>query len=86
MDGTIGDPDDIFKILRAHLVARDIQQASEIVCVGDGAPWIWDHMKRLICELNIDASKVHFVLDFYHAVEHLSAVADGKHGWKKRKR
>lgn len=86
IDGTIGDPDEIFKILRAHLVARDVQHASEIVCVGDGALWIWDRMKSLIAELNIDVSKVSFVLDFYHAVEHLSAVADGKRGWKKHKR
>lgn len=86
MDGTIGNPDEIFKILRTHLIARNVEQASEIVCVGDGALWIWDRMKRLICELNIDASKVYFVLDFYHAVEHLSTVADGKRGWKTRKR
>lgn len=86
LDGTIGDPDEIFKILRSHLVARDIQHASEIVCVGDGALWIWDRMERLINELKIDSSKVHFVLDFYHAVEHLSSVADGKRGWNKRKR
>jgi len=86
LDGTIGGPDEIFKILRSHLVARDIKQASEIVCVGDGALWIWDRMKRLMDELKIDSSKVHFVLDFYHAVEHLSTVADGKRGWNKRKR
>ena len=86
LDGTIGDPDEIFKILRFHLVARNIQNASEIVCVGDGALWIWDRMKRLMDDLKIDASKVHFVLDFYHAVEHLSSVADGKRGWNKRKR
>ena len=86
LDGTIGDPDEIFKILRSHLVARDINQASEIVCVGDGALWIWDRMKQLINELEIDASKVHFILDFYHAVEHLSSVADGKRRWNKRKR
>ncbi len=86
LDGTIGDPDEIFKILRSHLVARDIQHASEIACVGDGALWIWDRMICLMDELKIDSSKVHFVLDFYHAVEHLSAIADGKRGWKKRKR
>jgi hypothetical protein len=86
IDGTIGTPDDIFELLRVHLVARDVQQASEIVCVGDGALWIWNRMEKLVDALEIDASKVDFVLDFYHAVEHLSAVADGKRGWNKRKR
>ena len=86
MDGTIGDPDETFKILRAHLVARDAHQASEIVCIGDGAHWIWQRMGHLIDELDIVAPKVTFVLDFYHVVEHLASVADGKRGWTKRKR
>ena len=86
LDGTINDPDSIFRLLHAHLIARDIQQASEIICVGDGARWIWDRMVCLVDDLGIDALKVNFVLDFYHAVEHLSTVADGKRGWKKSKR
>ena len=86
IDGTIGGPDDIFGLLRANLVARDIQHASEIICAGDGALWIWDRMIGLLNDLKVDASKVNFVLDFYHAVEHLSTVADGKRGWSKWKR
>ena len=86
IDGTIGGPDSIFRLLHAHLVARDIQHASEIICVGDGAPWIWSRMNGLFDDFGMDASKVNFVLDFYHAVEHLSAVADGKRGWEKWKR
>lgn len=86
IDGTIGGPDSIFGLLHAHLVARDIQHASEIICAGDGAPWIWNRMIGLFDNLKVDASKVNFVLDFYHAVEHLSTVADGKRGWNKRKR
>lgn len=86
IDGTIGGPDEIFELLHAHLVAREIQHASEIICVGDGALWIWERMNDLFDELKVDASKVNFVLDFYHAVEHLSTIADGKRGWNKRKR
>ena len=85
-DGTIGNPDGIFKLLNAHLVARDIQHASEIVCVGDGAKWIWFLMIHLFKIIKIDSSKVTFVLDFYHTVEHLSTVADGRRGWNKWKR
>ena len=86
IDGTIGNPDETFKILRAHLVARNVQQASEIVCIGDGAHWIWQRMGHLIDEFDIVTTKVTFVLDFYHAVEHLASVVDGKRGWTKRKR
>jgi hypothetical protein len=83
MDGTIDGPDGVFELLHTHLVARDIQYASEIICAGDGAPWIWKRMTRLFDDLNIDASKVNFILDFYHAVEHLSTIADGRRGWSK---
>lgn len=85
-DGTIGGPDSVFKLLYAHLVARDIQQASQIVCAGDGALWIWQHLIALFADLDIDLSTITLVLDFYHAVEHLSKVADGRRGWNERKR
>jgi hypothetical protein len=86
IDGTIDKKDAIYQLLNAHLLARDIQYASHIHCTGDGAPWIWNILIRLFDELGIDLSKITCVVDFYHAVEHLAAVADGRRGWKKRKR
>ncbi len=86
VDGSIDGPDAIYQLLNAHLLARDIQYASEIHCAGDGAPWIWLLLIRLFDDLGLDPSKITFVVDFYHAVEHLSKVADGRRGWNKRKR
>jgi hypothetical protein len=37
-------------------------------------------------KLGVDSSKVSNVVDFYHAVEHLVKVADGRRGWTLRKR
>ena len=86
VDGSIDGPDAMYQLLNAHLLARDIQYASEIHCAGDGAPWIWLLLIRLFDDLKLDTSKITFVVDFYHAVEHLSKVADGRRGWNKRKR
>lgn len=85
-DGTIGDADALFSILRAHLKARHIELAAEIVCNCDGAPWIWDRMGKLLDELGVEQSKVTLVLDYFHAVEHITAVADGKRAWSRKKR
>lgn len=86
IDGSIDDPEAIYKLLKTHLLARDIQNASHIHCVADGAPWIWLLLVRLLDDLRIDHSKITFSLDFFHAVEHLTNVVDGRRGWNKRKR
>jgi len=85
-DGTIGDADALFSILRAHLKARHIELAAEIVCNCDGALWIWDRMGNLLDELGVERSKTTLVLDYFHAVEHITAVADGKRSWSRKKR
>ncbi|MBD3407856.1 MAG: hypothetical protein GF411_17180 [Candidatus Lokiarchaeota archaeon] len=86
VDGTIEKKDAIYHLLNAHLLARDIQYASHIHCTGDGAHWIWNLLVRLFDDLGLDSSKITCVVDFYHAVEHLSIVADGRRGWNKWKR
>jgi hypothetical protein len=85
-DGTIGNADAVFNILRAHLKARHIDEAAEIVCICDGAQWIWDRMRGLLIELGVDPSKLSLVLDYYHGVEHITSVADGKRLWSQKKR
>jgi hypothetical protein len=85
-DGTIGNADALFNILRAHLKARHIDEAAEIVCICDGAQWIWDRMRGLLIELGVEPSKLSLVLDYYHGVEHITSVADGKRLWSQKKR
>ena len=43
-------------------------------------------MGKLLDELGVERSKVSLVLDYFHAVEHITAVADGKRSWSKKKR
>lgn len=85
-DGTLDNADRSFSLLEAHLRARDIASASEIICAADGAPWIWERIDGVLSRLGVDAAKVSRVVDFYHAVEHLAKVADNRRGWNERKR
>jgi hypothetical protein len=44
-----------------------LEQAVEVVLLGDGAAWIWDHIAPLLGERTI------CITDFYHVMEHLWA-------------
>jgi len=85
-DGTFGDADDIFTLIEAHLRAREIWSAAEIICAADGAPWIWERMATMLEKLGVDMARVSFAVDFYHAQEHLTKVADERRGWTELKR
>ena len=85
-DGTTGNADHLFEIFEAHLRARDISSALEIDCIGDGAAWIWNRMRGMLEGLGVDPSKIRYVVDFYHAFEHLVKVANERRGWNKRTR
>ena len=45
-----------------------LEQAKQIVILGDGAPWIW----KLVCEHFPEAVQI---VDLYHAQEHVWQVA-----------
>lgn len=85
-DGTLGDADATFKILCAELKLRGAARAAEIILVGDGAPWIWNRADDLARTLDLEPRKIVQVADFYHAVEHLTAIADLCRGWPEARR
>ena len=85
-DGTMGDADTAFKILATELKLRGAAEAKEIVLVADGAPWIWNRADELARFLGIAPNRIVKVADFYHAVEHLSEIADMRAGWTKAQR
>jgi hypothetical protein len=59
--------------LYAEAVMRGLEQATEVVLLGDGAAWIW----KLAEEHFPDAIQI---LDFHHAQEHLWSVANSVWG------
>ncbi len=72
IDGTLHGPDALMALLRFYLDKLEVRQAQSLVFTADGAPWIWERIKTLLADWLIP---VYWVLDFYHASEHLVAVA-----------
>ena len=60
-------------LLRREAFRRGYATAQTTVCLGDGAPWIWENAR-----LNFpDGIQI---LDFYHAMEHAGDLAKAIHG------
>ncbi len=85
-DGTLGDADAAFEILATELALRGAAKAKELILVGDGALWIWHRAEELARTLGLDPSRIVQVADFYHAVEHLTAITEWCAGWSEAKR
>jgi hypothetical protein len=86
IEGTLQGPDAIFGLIRFHLTQLSSHLADKIIFVADGARWIWKGISKLISSLRLPADKVYELVDFYHAVEHLSKIADLKKGWNTSQR
>lgn len=80
-DATMQDADGLFDILVSILREIGAHEAAEWVVTGDGASWIWNRVPRLIEEVGYDKKKVTEVVDFYHAAQRLSEVAEQRKGW-----
>lgn len=74
-DGTYGNYQQFLKILEMYLVSLGIAQAKQILFIADGAEWIWHHIPPLLNQLGCEKI-THYLLDFYHATEHLQSFAD----------
>lgn len=78
MDASLNGPDSIFSLLAFYAEQMDLRKASEVVFVADGALWIWERARKLLAKLGLKVKQIHLVLDYYHAVEHLSHLLELK--------
>ncbi len=78
MDASMNGPDATFAMLLYYLKKLGVSAADTLLFVSDGAKWIWDRVNKLIADLGINMSQCVLVLDFYHAVEHLTSIASQK--------
>jgi Uncharacterised protein family (UPF0236) len=62
-------------LLRALAIQRGLAPAKLVVFLGDGAAWVWE-LARVNFPMAI------FILDFFHAVEHLEWLAEALFGEK----
>jgi len=62
-------------LLRAEAIKRGLALAKLVVFLGDGAAWVWE-----LARVNFHMAV--FILDFFHASEHLKALAEALFGEK----
>jgi hypothetical protein len=86
IDGLLQGPNKLFALLTHYLQRLKVEAADQLLFVSDGARWIWNRLPGLLETLALDAQKVHLLIDFFHAVEHLSRVASLRKDWTKRQR
>ena len=48
MDATLKGPDAVFALLRTYVQRLEITQADQVLCIADGAPWIWKRVPLLV--------------------------------------
>lgn len=85
-DFVTGDADVTCDLLYRYLRAHGIEEAQEVVFLADGAHWIWNRVTWLREKLHLDDAKVTEVLDFYHAVEHLTVLSKLPKRWSQHRR
>jgi len=86
IDGGFNGPDELFRLLKGYLESLAIQRADKVLCIADGAHWIWNRVPGLIKSLGLEPERVYELLDFYHAVEHLGKVAGLRKNWSAKER
>ena len=52
----------------------EIEKCRSVQLVADGAPWIWNRGKSTLLDLGVAEEKIIETLDYYHAIEHLTAM------------
>lgn len=72
---SIEHADEFFKRMTVEIQRRTAAGAHpRVVCLADGAKWIWDRFADVVPEGSV------FILDFYHACEHVSDLSKVLYG------
>ena len=74
IDGTLQGPDALIELVALHLHRMGAAFARVVTFVADGAPWIWKRLDWVIAQAKLDPKRVVEVLDWCHAVHHLSGA------------
>src|SRR3954466_3029282 len=81
IDGTLGGPDAIFKLMEFYLSELKITTADKVLFVADGARWIWNPGGALLRRLGVKPDPLNALVDFCDAVEHLGTIAALRRSW-----
>jgi hypothetical protein len=72
IDGTLRGPDALIELLAFHLHRLGAAAAKVVTFTADGAPWIWARLDWVAARVGLEPARVVEVLDWCHAVHHLS--------------
>jgi hypothetical protein len=72
IDGTLQGPDALLELVAFHLHRLGAARAKLVTFVADGAPWIWTRLDWVIAQVKLEPARVVEVLDWCHAVHHVS--------------
>lgn len=75
-DTTLGNADEVFKLLEDYLRQLNLKAADLVLFIGDGAKWIWNRTKGLFKSLGLKSSQYIEAIDYYHAVQHLLEIVE----------
>jgi hypothetical protein len=77
IDGTLQGPDALIELVAFHLHRMGAAKAQVVTFVADGAPWIWKRLNWVIAQAKLNPKRIVEVLDWCHAVHHLSVALAG---------
>ncbi len=86
LDGTMKGPDAVFRLIEFYLSELQIEQATKVLFIADGARWIWNRVGELWKCLGLKAEQCWELVDFYHVVEHLGVLAGLKKSLSKKQK
>ena len=73
---TLQGPDAVMELLAYHLHRLGARDAESVTFLCDGAPWIWERLDWVQSRVGLDPSRVQRVLDWCHAVGHVSLAVE----------
>jgi hypothetical protein len=86
IDGTLKGPQRTFQMILTYLRQLDIQEDDQILFIADGARWIWNRVSALFKALNLKSEQCWQLIDFFHATQHINAVAKLRKNMKPKQR
>jgi len=85
-EGTLAPWEDAADLIARTLRRYGAERAKLVVFAADGSENIWRHVDGICKAAGLDPAKVTSLVDFYHAVEHLSDAAKLVPGWSDEQR
>ncbi len=86
IDGTLRGPQHIFQMILTYLRQLNIQEDDQILFIADGARWIWNRVPALFKALKLKPEQCWQLIDFFHATQHINAVAKLRKNIKPKQR